>query len=97
MWQRIKCEGPPPNSRLDHTICAVTIPRETDGKYINYCGSVFCKHAQVLVKATITRCNIVVLGTEVKPTKFEQTFLIVFGGMDTRGEIFDDCLAFLVD
>lgn len=66
VWQRIKCEGPPPNSRLDHTICAVTIPRETDG-------------------------------TEVKPTKFEQTFLIVFGGMDTRGEIFDDCLAFLVD
>lgn len=92
MWQRIKCEGPPPNSRLDHTICAVTIPRETDGKYIKQLSqgviSLFLNHRSFFI---------FVLGTEVKPTKFEQTFLIVFGGMDTRGEIFDDCLAFLVD
>ena len=26
----------------------------------------------------------------------DQTFLVVFGGMDTSGQIFDDCLAFLV-
>jgi hypothetical protein len=38
--------------------------------------------------------NVFCVDDEEKTVK--QTFLVVFGGMDTSGQIFDDCLAFLV-
>ena len=37
------------------------------------------------------------LGCDEKPMKVKQTFLVVFGGMDTTGLIFDDCLGFLLE
>lgn len=40
--------------------------------------------------------NFYVISTDVEEKAVRQTFLVVFGGMDTCGQIFDDCLGFLV-
>ena len=129
MWQKIECEGPPPHSRLDHTMSAVTVLRTVDGAYLlnmfflhklhlpfsaitnNGSGhntpflgySAAFRHSYCLYfhSTKFSHIKIIVISfninfTEEEGQKVKQTLLVVFGGMDTSGQIFDDCLAFLV-
>lgn len=62
-WTQISIDGPSPAPRLDHTLCAVEIPKPSgDSK------------------------------AETAEEKDREILLLVFGGMDTQGEIFNDCI-----
>ena len=70
-WSLIETTGgPPPAPRLDHTLCAVSLP-------------VFAAAKEGEEKANAVEGRHMVL--------------MVFGGMDTQGMMFDDCLAFSIE
>ncbi|ELU01582.1 hypothetical protein CAPTEDRAFT_122343 [Capitella teleta] len=100
-WSRVSFEGPPPASRLDFACCVVrlSVPRSppATNEEINNSseqaieilgqqfrmGSAGSAHSVGSAGSTRTDCKLVDVA-------------LVMGGMDTNGEIFDDCLVYLL-
>ncbi|KAM5145847.1 rab9 effector protein with kelch motifs isoform 1-T2 [Mantella aurantiaca] len=82
-WKQMKFESPSPAARLDHSMCLIPWTIKIDA----------LKSDSELDKVTEKRENGSFLhNRDYKSDKFGQvTLCLIFGGMDTNGELYNDC------
>ncbi|XP_067945622.1 rab9 effector protein with kelch motifs-like [Watersipora subatra] len=91
LWSQCQTEGPPPASRLDMASCVITWTTQGESSPTSAVDELADTMENVQVSAPEAA-----EGAAKEPSPVSQVcrLLLIHGGMDTQGEIFDDCLVY---
>lgn len=93
-WTLLKFENSPPTGRLDHSMCIIPWPGTcTSEKEDSNSATVNCDAE----KGDSTEKGVTQGGDSREGSQADTLLCFVFGGMNTEGEIYDDCIVTAVD
>uniref|UniRef100_A0AC11B7U5 Rab9 effector protein with kelch motifs n=1 Tax=Ovis aries TaxID=9940 RepID=A0AC11B7U5_SHEEP len=93
-WTLLKFDNSPPAGRLDHSMCIIPWPGTcTSEKEDSNSATVNCDAE----KGDSTEKGVTQGGDSHEESQADTLLCFVFGGMNTEGEIYDDCIVTAVD
>ncbi|XP_005213196.1 rab9 effector protein with kelch motifs isoform X3 [Bos indicus x Bos taurus] len=93
-WTLLKFENSPPTGRLDHSMCIIPWPGTCTSEKEDSNSATVNRDAE---KGDSTEKGVTQGGDSQEESQADTLLCFVFGGMNTEGEIYDDCIVTAVD